>query len=199
MGDKTDALKQWIKTTGDKNIALIPNAMDIYPDGERKDESIQGSMDELSELGFDVAILDLRDYFGKEPELAVELEKYHTVFARGGNAFALRLAMKLSGFDNFLKSKKGDDDFLYGGYSAGICVQGPTMHGLELVDDATAKPYGDYGIEWNGLGLLDFVPVPHFDSDHPESELINEVVNYLEKHDIPYKTLRDGDVIVKII
>jgi len=65
------------------------------------------------------------------------------------------------------------------------------------VDDATINPYGGYEIEWSGMELLDFVLVPHFESDHPESEAVNGVVQYMKEHDILHRTLRDGDVIIK--
>ena len=196
LGDKTDRLKSWIDEVGDNKIFLIPNAMDVFPDGERKNESLLGSVKELEEVGFNVAMLDLKDYFGKKEKLQDKLKDAHTIFARGGNAFALRLAMKFSGFDEYLIRKIGDDDLLYGSYSAGMCVLGPTMRGLELVDDANIEPYGAHDIIWDGIGLIDFVPVPHFESDHPESEMANGVVEYLQSHNTPYKTLRDGDVII---
>lgn len=196
LGDKTDYLKQWIEVSENNKIAFIPNAMDVYPESVRKNESIQGSIEQLEQFGFEVSILDLRKYFNKETELASEINKFNSVFARGGNSFALRLAMKLSGFDNVLKSKIKDESFLYGGFSAGICVLGPTMHGFELVDDANIEIYSNHKIEWSGIGLLDFVMVPHFDSNHPESEAIAKVVEYLREHGVTYKTLRDGDVAI---
>ena len=49
-------------------------------------------------------------------------------------------------------------------------------------------------------GLIDFVPVPHFDTpSHPESRFMNDVVKYLGEHHVYYKTLKDGDVIVEDI
>jgi dipeptidase E len=49
---------------------------------------------------------------------------------------------------------------------------------------------------WEGLGIIDYVIVPHYKSDHPESEIMEEVVEYLIENKIPYKTLRDGEVII---
>jgi dipeptidase E len=46
------------------------------------------------------------------------------------------------------------------------------------------------------LNILDYVIVPHFESDHPESEAVVKAVAYLIKHKIPFRTLRDGEVII---
>jgi len=105
--------------------------------------------------------------------------------------------MRLSGFDDALRQFSGSNlDMLYGGYSAGICILGPTLMGLDIVDPPSKKPYGDHQTIWEGLGILDYVIVPHFESDHPESEAAGRVVAYLEQHKIPFKTLRDGEVII---
>ena len=49
---------------------------------------------------------------------------------------------------------------------------------------------------WEGLGIIDYVIVPHYKSVHLESEIMEEVVEYLIENKIPYKTLRDGEVII---
>jgi dipeptidase E len=49
---------------------------------------------------------------------------------------------------------------------------------------------------WDGLGILKFVIVPHFESNHPESEGAGKVAAYLKEHEVPFMTLRDGEVII---
>lgn len=196
MGNKIDELKQWIAQVGNNKIAFIPNAMDVYPDSSRKNESLANSIKDLESIGFSVETLDLKQYFGKETQLQKRIEGISTFFARGGNTFVLRRAMKLSSFDEFLIKHKSAKDILYGGFSAGICCLGQTMRGLELVDDATIDPYDTGSIVWEGVGLIDFLPVPHYRSDHPESKAIDKVVDYLENHSIPYKTFRDGEATI---
>tara|TARA_Y100000310_G_scaffold53810_1_gene49343 strand:+ start:340 stop:636 length:297 start_codon:yes stop_codon:yes gene_type:complete len=90
-----------------------------------------------------------------------------------------------------------DSEIVYGGYSAGICVLAPTLKGLHIVDDPNAKQYGEeHETIWDGLGILDYTIAPHYDSDHPESEDVNKEIEYCKEHDIPYKPLRDGEVII---
>ena len=195
LGNKTDVLTQWIGENSNQ-IALIPNSRDAYPDGERKDRGLAGDVRSLEELGFDVTVLSLKNYFGKQERLRAELRAFSAFFAVGGNTFVLRRAMKRSGFDACLKELSGSDHYLYGGYSAGICLLAPNMHGIELADDPAADPYGSEAI-YEGLGLIDYLPVPHYRSDHPESEAMEGVVEYLKNNGIKYVILRDGDVIIE--
>ncbi len=115
----------------------------------------------------------------------------------GGNTFVLKRAYEQSGFDLIVKEMLTKDEIVYGGYSAGVVILSPSMKGLEIVDDPNIVPEG-YTPEfnWNGLGLVNYSIAVHYRSDHPESALVEKEVEYLEKNNISYKTLRDGEVIV---
>ncbi len=194
LGDKTEELKRWIADHNNK-ICLIPNSLDVFPDGERKTNGIQSDAKELENLGFDVTVISLKDYFAKREELFKRLEEFKAFYVIGGNSFALRQAMYLSGFDEYLKSIKDKPDYLYAGYSAGICVLAKDMHGLEKCDAPTINPYGIETI-WEGLGFFDYIFLPHYKSNHKETKLIDNSVEYCNKNNIKYRTLRDGDVII---
>jgi len=178
--------------------AYISNALDFSDDTERRAQSEQSDIDQLTAVGLDVGKIDLRDYFGQSEKLAEDIQKYGVIWIRGGNVFVLRQAMKLSGFDDILKKlSEEDNDVLYGGYSAGVCVLAPSLKGLELVDDTTKLPYPQQQEPiWEGLNLLDYSVVPHYQSDHPETELVNEVVERYRNDGTPFKTLSDGEAIV---
>ena len=195
LGNNTDELKKWIEEKGNK-IVLIPNSRDIYEDSERLRSGINKDVEMLRELGFDVEIISLKQYFGNPEQLEKDLSQYNAFFAIGGNSFALRKAMQLSGFDNFLRKQIDNPNFLYSGYSAGICVLSPNMMGLNLVDEPL-NPYNDEAVIYEGIGLLDYVPVPHYKSEHPESHLIDDVVKYMLENNIKHHPIRDGEVIVE--
>lgn len=195
VGNKTEELKKWIDQYGNK-ICLIPNSRDIYPDSERKSEGIQKDVNELTDLGFDVTIISLKDYFENKEGLKSRLEEFHAFYVIGGNTFVLRQAMYLSGFDEYLKTIEDNSNYLYAGYSAGICVLAKDMHGLEKCDDPNINPYG-IDTMWNGLGYFDYIFLPHYKSNHKETELINDCVEYCNRHNIRYKTLHDGEVIIE--
>jgi dipeptidase E len=183
--------------SGNKKIAIIANAMDFADDSQRE-EKIKHSITELKNLGMLPEEIDLRVYFGEQEELSKKLNNYGAVYVRGGNTFILRRAMAQSGFDKWIKNKNKNKNFVYAGYSAGICVLSPTLHGIELVDnpDSVPEKYNPK-IIWEGLNIIDSILVPHYQSDHPESKMVEKEVQYYIKNKIPFKTLHDGEVIIK--
>lgn len=196
IGNETEKLKALIPANN-KKTAYISNALDFSSDAERRKQSEQSDIEHLKQFGLDVELLDLRNYFGKKAELAQKIAEFGVIWVRGGNCFVLRQAMKLSGFDAVLKDLLKKDDILYGGYSAGVCVLAPTLRGMELVDDPNVRPYeSQKETIWDGIGILDYSVVPHYKSDHPESGKVDETVEYMTKNKIPFKTLRDGEVII---
>jgi len=181
-----------------KHIAYIPNAGDYTNvDLGRRKTWEQCDMESLENIGLTVEYCDLRNYFGRTDELRKTLHGCGGVFIRGGNTFILRQAMKLSGFDIIIKEFLTRDDFVYAGYSAGICVLAPNLKALQIVDDPTNKPYKELqDTLWEGLGFLDYIPLPHYRSEHPESADIEKEVEFAKANNIAFKTLRDGDVII---
>jgi dipeptidase E len=198
LGEQTELLKEWLAGT-QKRVGYIPNAFDFtsWSDPANRAKHMEFDMNELKGLGFQMELLDLKDYFGKTAELKAKLAELDMLWVSGGNTFVLRQAMRLSGFDQLLGALSAREDFVYGGYSAGCCVLSPTLKGLQIVDDPNDFPYeGCKETIWEGLGLIDYAFLPHYDSDHPESADIDKEVAYCTEQGIPFKTVRDGEVIV---
>jgi dipeptidase E len=194
VGNHSDELLAFL---GDnRHVAVIGNAMDGMSSSDRQ-EHVEHTIATLSDLGLLVEEVDLRDYFGKADQLAKKLDEYRGVWVRGGNVFILRRAMSYTGMDRYVQAKVSDPHFVYAGYSAGVCLLGPSLHGLEIVDEPHRIP-DKYQSEiiWEGLNILDYVIVPHYKSDHPESAMIDKTVEHMLVHNIVHKTLRDGEVIV---
>lgn len=152
--------------------------------------------EDLSSLGFDCTEIDLRTFFNTSITVA-DLTPYDLIWVRGGNVFNLRRAMRQSGFDSVITELLHNDAIVYGGYSAGGCVLAPSFEGYTIVDDPYDVPEGyDSEVPMEGLGLLPYAIEPHYKSDHPESRDIDKEVDFMEEHGIPYKTLKDGEVLV---
>lgn len=195
LGNKTEILKKWIQENGN-TIVIIANSRDWSPNTQEKEESIKRNITELQELGFNVVRVDLRNYFGNKANLKEDLKQFNAFYVIGGNTYTLRMAMKYSGFDEYIYEISKKSNYLYSGYSAGICVLSPNLRGLDLVDEPI-NPYSDEPVLYDGLGVLDYVPVPHYKSDHPESALVDGVVKLFDEKGIKYKALKDGDVIIQ--
>ena len=194
-GWRVEKLKNLIPPN--KKTAYISNALDMVEDQSWLSEFTRQDTSDLAGVGLDVDRFDLRKYFDNPAKLEQDIRKYGVIWVSGGNVFVLRQAMQLSGFDKVLTNLAKEDGVLYGGYSAGVCVLAPSLRGLELVDSTTNTPYGNkVSLIWEGLSLLPHAIVPHFNSNHPESKAINNVVTYYDKHGIEYKAIKDGEVIV---
>lgn len=189
---------KFIKMFSDnKTIAVIANAMDFVNEAARK-ESLNGQINDLAKLGLFPEEIDLRNYFQSPVKLKEGLSKYAAIWVKGGNTFILRRAMFQSGLDKIILEKNKNPCFIYGGYSAGICILAPTLKGLEIVDNPTEVSKGyNKKIIWEGLGIIDYSIAPHYKSDHPESFKVDKTVEYFIKNNMPFKTLRDGEVIIK--
>ena len=191
FGDQAEKLRA---LASGRRMGFIPNALDHVEAGARAASNTQ-RLNEFKDLGIDAEVLDLSEYFGVSADLKAKLASLGGVWVRGGNTFVLRQAMRLSGFD-FLLDELAGADFLYGGYSAGVCVLAPRLDGLQHVDDPEVSPYPDSPVIWEGLGVLDYLVLPHYQSDHPESADVDKEVEYCRRKGILFKTLRDGDVII---
>ena len=186
-------------TNGNMRAAIVINACD-YQSNEERSLRVQQEMDALKSLGFSPFELDLRLYFNiqqKQKKLRDVLADSGLIWARGGNSFVLRRAMRISNFDELVFDLLTRDAIAYGGFSAGMVMLTPSLCGVELVDDPKIIPTDyDPNIIWQGLGLIPYAIAPHYKSDHPESAATDNLVQYyIEKH-VLFKALHDGEVIV---
>lgn len=183
---------------GVRKIAVITNAKDYKSPTDRK-EKIEDNFSYYRSIGLDPTEIDLRPFFHKSGA-EKRLSDFEFVWLAGGNAFLLRRALKYSGIDKFLISKVRSGSIIYGGESAGAIIASPTLHGSEddstNEDDPNYVPRGyDPNVLWDGLGLIDYVPVPHYKS--PDiGDSIDDYIDYLKQKDIAYKTMTDDQAIV---
>lgn len=164
LGPYADEL---LKLVGKGRKALfIENARDYYP-AEKRANDLKEKLAMISELGFEVEELNLRNYFGKSAELRKFISSYRPdlIYVSGGNVFLLATAFRLSGFDEILREDLASDKYVYGGFSAGTMVICKTLrfygHG-HLIPDVVPEIYGIDAV-FDGVGLVDYQIVPHAD------------------------------------
>jgi dipeptidase E len=198
FGDRFDLLLGMAEKGA--RVGVIANALDAVAP-EARAAYARTVFDPIAELrahGLDAFDLDLRRYFGQPDVLERDLSRLAMVWATGGNAFLLRRAMRQSGFDALAPKLIADGKFVYGGESAGAVVAGPSLAGIDKMDDPNDLADGyDPAVVWEGLDLIPFHLVPHFDSPHPASAKADDVTVYLLDQALPYRTMRDGDVLIR--
>lgn len=196
FGNETEKLKTMLPA--DSRVGHINNSRDwTTADPERRANHQREELEQLAALGFQVESLDLKDYFGKEDALREKLSQLNGIWVSGGNTFVLRQAMRLSGFDNIFQTLRQRKGFLWGGYSAGICILCDSLKYIKNVDDPNDFPYpGITESIYEGLGVFNYGLLPHYDSDHFESEAIGQEVQNCINNKWLFKTLRDGEVII---
>ena len=201
LGDNPEKLSALF--SNNRSVGYIPNALDFtWADPQRRKEHIKKDMASLREINLTPTLLDLKDYFGNQEVLKNEIQILGGLWISGGNVFVLRQAMWLCGLDNILIRKETPAAFVYAGYSAAGCVLSESLKGYLVysarASDATDLPYEEQKeIIWEGLNLIPFFFMPHYDSlVHPQAEEIQKKAVYCKKHGIPYKVLRDGEAIV---
>jgi len=180
-----------------KRVAYINNALDWFTD-EKKKEIDNRNFNDFEQFWLEIEQLNLIEYFGNQAELEKRLQSYDIIWVTGWNVFVLMQAFHLSWFNNIIKEYiLSNADKLYWWYSAWGCVLWPTLAGYAIVDDSDSKPYWEqYDTIREWLGVLDYCIAPHFQSNHHESEGILKEIELMKEKWIPYKALRDWEVII---
>jgi len=138
-----------------KKVAFIPNAKDTYTDKSGLDKQ----RDFFLEKGFRVTDVDLNKFHNDA--LYKKLSRYNMIYVAGGNCFVLLQKMRASGFDKILP-KLITKGIIYVGASAGACVISSSIEPLGLLDQPEYAQLDNF----NGLGYIDFVFIPHV--GHPK-------------------------------
>lgn len=171
---------------------MVFNALDQY---ETRRRQLPVEAEALNRLGFQCEEVDLREYFEDNPGLTQRLELLDLLWVLGGNTFVLARAMALSGFRHAAEGLLTEGRLVYAGYSAGACVTGPDLTGMELMDDPSSIGAGHPpGAPADALGWVPWRIVPHWESDYGDSP--QAVAERLRERDLPFRTLRDGEVIL---
>ncbi|WP_424184740.1 Type 1 glutamine amidotransferase-like domain-containing protein [Actinokineospora sp. G85] len=198
IGNEPDALVGLLRPGQGRRTALILNA-DDYKSAEDRAVSGKREVDELSALGLEPFEVDLREHFGDPDGVRAALSGADVVYVRGGSGFVLRRAYAHSGADDVLRDLIARDEVVYAGYSAGPCMLGPTLRGIDgAIDlpDLIPDGYPEGPTPWDCLGVLPYCIAPHYRSDHPESAEIERTVQYYIDNQMLFVALRDGQALV---
>ncbi|MBU1644033.1 MAG: peptidase E [Nanoarchaeota archaeon] len=168
-----------------KKVAFIGNAKDKHIDKS----GLEKYRKFFKDKGFEVEDIDLRKY--KKRILFKKLSASDLIYVAGGNCFVLLEEMRKSGFDKIIR-KLLDDGVIYLGQSAGSSVMGSSIEPLQLMD---SKPDVTSLKNFDGLGFVDFVFVPHYKSEKYAEKVKNVRKKYSNKHKLEFFTDSEGLII----
>ena len=196
LGDQPDRLKQLVGKSNAR-AAVSVNALD-HTNIECRDRTVlRRELEDMESLGFRPEEIDLREYFLSESRIVERLKDFDLIWFSGGNVFLLCKAMRQAGFERVFDELVKPGRLVYAGYSAAFVAVSRSLRGAELVDDKDAQAEGyPAGEIWDGFGLIDFYPIVHFRSDHPESPLVEREYEYVRSQGFAHKTFRDGEVYI---
>lgn len=183
-----------LASSGATRAGIVFNACDVWSDARLSRWDREAN--DLASLGFVAEELDLRAYFGQSTELLSRLTELDLVWVVGGNSFVLAKAMHASGFRDVAVPLIRADQLVYAGYSAGSCVAGPDLRGIELMDEPDKVPDDYPTIEPVCLGLVPFRIVPHWRSDHPEAPAAEVAAARLAALGLAFRTLSDSEAFI---
>lgn len=145
------------RTAGRPRVGFIDAASNIYP----KAPWVDDDRSSLARFGYELVEIDLTTLRGDALEDA--LHPLDALYVAGGNTFNLLHHVRESGLDRILPAHLSSG-LLYVGASAGAVIVGPDIEPITPMDDpAEAPPLSST----RGLGLVDFVPLPHADGQLP--------------------------------
>ena len=147
------------KEVSKTKIAIVPTASNME-EGDK--DWLINDYQNLKKMGFEeIDIVDIsalpKDIWEKR------LSVVDIIAIEGGNDFYLRYWFKKSGFDENLKNGYLDTK-VYLGISAGSCVTTPLIEHPYNILYGEDLPKGEMKIINEGLRLVDFLVLPHFNS-----------------------------------
>ncbi len=170
-------------------VGVIKNPMDLKD--EEKRTFLYGLVDKgFSDFGLNKTDIDLRKFEGKADELQQIIDKLDMLWITGGNVFYVRWLIHKINFEQILKQaiEKG---LVYGGDSAGAVILGPTLKYSDAIDDVSQVEK----VIYDGLNIIDFVALPHWDNEKFKDKL-TEVHDHLVNDSIKVITFGDKQSIV---
>lgn len=175
------------KPSSDVRAVFITTAANPYPEKERwfvdRDREI------LRQVGINFSEMDIA---GKTKEtLRQELSGVDVVLVEGGNTFYLLEQMRKSGFDGLLDELL-DNNVIYVGSSAGAVVAGPNIEPVKYFDD---PKYAPSLRSYEGLGLVDFLILPHYEESKHMQEY-ETAMKDCQKLGMPYQLLTNEESIL---
>ncbi len=168
-------------------VIFIANAADPYP-GDKW--WIEGDRKVLKDNGFQLTELDLREI--DLSEFTKNLAEANIIHFGGGSVLYLLNLLRARGLDNVLKEYVSQGKIIYTGTSAGSIIVAPSV--MLLKYDKDEKDIIAQTTDFSGLGLVNFVVIPHCNQvEFIQSNL--SALSHLPEEKNPLIMLRDSQLV----
>lgn len=172
------------------NLLFCANAVDQGTDNPMSIDYVREVYDELKSFGYNLELLDLKDYISKTDELLVKLDQFDGAFFTGGNYMTLLDYFYRTGLITVYPDllEKG---FVHIGASAGAIIFSPTM---KYYKDFVDK---DYQCEFHekGLNLFPYYIVPHYASKPKYTKIFEDLLKVYQAEQIHFIPLTNDQAI----
>jgi len=148
-----------------KTVTFIPTASVV----EKVNFFVKSGRKALEKMGLIVEELEIST--ATADEIVNKLTKNDYIYVTGGNTFFLLQELKKSGTDKII-SEQIEAGKLYIGESAGLMVVAPNIEFAKGLDSIKKAPELE---DMEGLGLVEFYPVPHA-TNAPFKKAVEKIV-----------------------
>jgi dipeptidase E len=170
-----------------RKILFIKTASEV-----EKDEPAWLTADRSSLLAAGFEISDYSITGKTADDLATQIDRQDIILVSGGNTYYLLEKIQLTGVSDVIR-RAVEKGVPYIGSSAGSVVAGPDIRPVGKLDDISKAPKIR---SFQGLGLVDFVIIPHWGSDgeHADTAVENIRDNYTD--DFKFILLTDNQYVL---
>jgi dipeptidase E len=175
------------KQLGEK--VKLPMAVITTATEDRAHSWLQKNRDEMDKAGYNYQEYT---FTGKTtPQIAGDLAQFQMIYVLGGNAFYLLEQIQKSGCADYLHSRVGEG-MIYIGHSAGSVIAGPDIAPIARAKNTDLAP-DLRGTE--GLGLVNFVTLPHFGTEDRRDLYLSERLPLAYNFPYPYLLINDNQYV----
>ena len=144
----------------------------------------------FSKYGCQITDIDLKSI--SKDELIQHIEHADILHICGGNLFYLLSLIEQRGIDQAIVQSVRDNKILYTGTSAGSIIAAQSVD--LYVHDEEGLKYAEDRTDFSGLGLVNFLIIPHI--GNPKfSEHTKNMVGHLSKNSQPVLMLNDSQAV----
>lgn len=167
-------------------VLFIANAADSYTDIWWVDADKKKFLD----LGYPVTDFDLRNT--STDTFSEALKDHDILHICGGSVFCILSLLKEKGISHIIANCVRENEIIYTGTSAGSIIAAPSVH--LYADDEEEKKFITNETDFKGIGLVNFLIIPHASRKKFTSSNLN-MVAHLPENKLPLIFLNDNQAV----